>query len=255
MASDTPCVLAMMAHPDDIEILCGGTLVRLRDAGWRVALATATHGDCGSAELDMAEISAIRTKEAEASAALLGAEYHCLELFDLFVLLNEPSIRAAVEVLRRVQPDVVITHSPADYMLDHEQASAIARTACFGAPIRNVATLVADPAPILDHIPHLYYADPIEGLDPLGNAITPSFWIDISEVMDRKEQLLACHASQRDWLLKHHGMDEYLRSMREWGEARGREVGVKYAEGFRQHLGHAYPHDNLLAETLGALTP
>ncbi|MCZ7599980.1 MAG: hypothetical protein M5U09_22725 [Gammaproteobacteria bacterium] len=96
------------------------------------------------------------------------------------MLLNEPSIRAAVEVLRRVQPDVVITHSPADYMLDHEQASAIARTACFGAPIRNVATLVADPAPILDHIPHLYYADPIEGLDPLGNAITPSFWIDIS---------------------------------------------------------------------------
>jgi len=255
MATEAPCVLALMAHPDDIEILCGGTLVRLRDAGWRVVLATATHGDCGSAELDPEVISDVRTKEAQASAALLGAEYHCLDLLDLFVLLNEQSIRAAVEVMRRARPDVVITHSPADYMIDHEQASAIARTACFGAPIRNVDTQADEPAPILDHIPHLYYADPIEGVDPLGNPIPPGFWIDISDAIDRKEQMLACHASQREWLLKHHGMDEYLRSMRDWGAARGKEVGVAYAEGFRQHLGHAYPHDNIIAATLGALHP
>ncbi len=255
MSAESPCVLALMAHPDDIEILCGGVLVRLREAGWKVVMATATHGDCGSAELDPDVISAIRTKEAQASAVLLGAEYRCLEQMDLFVLLNEVSIRAAVELLRLARPDVVITHSPADYMIDHEQASAIARTACFGAPIRNVDTQVDDPAPPIDHIPHLYYADPIEGLDPLGNPIRPGFWIDISTAIERKEALLACHASQREWLLKHHGMDEYLRSMREWGAARGAEVGVAYAEGFRQHLGHAYPHDNLLGETLGALLP
>jgi LmbE family N-acetylglucosaminyl deacetylase len=244
-----------MAHPDDIEILCGGTLVRLREAGWKVVMATATHGDCGSAELDADVISAIRTKEAEASAVLLGAEYRCLDLMDLFVLLNEDSIRRAVELIRRARPDVVITHSPADYMIDHEQASAIARTACFGAPIRNVDTQAADRAPAIDHIPHLYYADPIEGVDALGNPIPPGFWLDITTAIQRKEALLACHASQREWLLKHHGMDEYLRSMREWGAARGAEVGVAYAEGYRQHLGHAYPHDNLLGETLGALVP
>jgi len=253
MASQAPCVLALMAHPDDIEILCGGTLVRLREAGWRVVLATATHGDCGSAELDPEVIAAIRTREAEASAAMLGAEYLCLEQMDLFVLLNEESIRAAVEVMRRARPDVVITHSPADYMIDHEQASAIARTACFGAPIRNVATLAAEPAPVLDHIPHLYYADPLEGLDPLGNSITPGFWIDISDAMDRKEQLLACHASQREWLLKHHAWTSTA-SMREWGEARGRTSACATPRVPAAPRPCLSP-DNLLGETLGALRP
>lgn len=255
MTDSSRCVLAVMAHPDDIEILCAGTLLRLKAAGWRVALATMTHGDCGSAELSPAEISAIRTAEAEASARLLGASYRCADMLDLFVLLNETAIKRTTELLRQVRPDVVITHSPADYMLDHEQTSAIVRTCTFAAPIRNVATDVPAPAPHLDHIPHLYYADPLEGTDPLGRRIEPGFYIDISEVIDRKAELLACHASQREWLLRHHGVDEYLDSMRAWGAQRGAEVGVGHAEGFRQHLGHAYPHDNVIGEVLGALTP
>ncbi|MCC7493133.1 MAG: PIG-L family deacetylase [Fimbriimonadaceae bacterium] len=255
MANQQPCVLAVMAHPDDIEILCAGTLCRLRDLGWRVALATMTHGDCGSADLGPAEISAIRTAEAEASAARLGASYHCLDQLDLFVLFNEPTLKATVELLRQVRPDVLVTHSPQDYMLDHEQTSVLVRDAACGAPIKNVFTGAADPAAPLDHIPTLYYADPIEGLDALGNRITPGFYVDISATIDRKEQLLACHASQRDWLLKHHGIDEYLRSMRHWCEVRGAEVGVAYAEAFRQHLGHAYPADNVIGEALGALRP
>jgi hypothetical protein len=67
--------------------------------------------------------------------------------------------------------------------------------------------------------------------------------------------MLACHASQRQWLLKHHGMDEYLEAMRRWGRQQGERVGVAYAEGFRQHLGHSYPQDNRLAQLVGALQP
>ena len=63
--------------------------------------------------------------------------------------------------------------------------------------------------------------------------------------------MLAAHASQREWLLKHHGMDHYVGSMRDWSARRGREAGVAFAEGFRQHLGHSYPQDNLLAQLLG----
>ncbi|NUQ01170.1 MAG: PIG-L family deacetylase, partial [Armatimonadetes bacterium] len=199
------------------------------------------------------EIAAIRAAEAAASARLLGASYHCAGMLDLFVLLNEQAIKTTTELLRQVRPEVLITHSPADYMLDHEQTSAIVRTCAFAAPIRNVATDAPQPAPELEHIPHLYYADPLEGTDPLGRRIEPGFYVDISAEIDRKAELLACHASQREWLLKHHGVDEYLNSMREWGALRGAEVGVAHAEGFRQHLGHAYPHDNLLGETLGAL--
>ena len=173
---------------------------------------------------------------------------------DLFVLLNEASIKRCVELLRRVQPDVVITHSPEDYMLDHEQCSVIVRTATFGAPIRNLSTDAADPAPTLPKLPHLYYADPMEGMDKFGERIEPQFGIDITDVIELKERMLASHASQREWLLKHHGIDEYLLSMRHWGRVRGEEFGADYAEAFRQHLGHAYPHDNVIGDVLGSLT-
>ena len=74
-----------------------------------------------------------------------------------------------------------------------------------------------------------------------------TFWVDVTAQIEEKERLLACHASQRKWLLKHHGMDDYLRAMREWSAKQGRAAGVPFAEGFRQHLGHSYPQDNLVA--------
>ena len=80
----------------------------------------------------------------------------------------------------------------------------------------------------------------------------PAFGIDVSDVIGTKAQMLACHASQREWLLKHHGMDQYLQAMRDWSAARGRGCGVAFAEGFRQHLGHSYPQDNLLGDLLGS---
>jgi diadenosine tetraphosphatase ApaH/serine/threonine PP2A family protein phosphatase len=63
--------------------------------------------------------------------------------------------------------------------------------------------------------------------------------------------MLACHASQREWLRAHHGMDEYLDATRRHAEARGELIGAAAAEGFVQHRGHAYPHDDLLLELFG----
>jgi LmbE family N-acetylglucosaminyl deacetylase len=134
-------------------------------------------------------------------------------------------------------------------MVDHEMTSRLARAACFNAPIPNY--LADKKLTLMPHIPHLYYCDPVEGKDPLGQEIAPGFCIDISKVIDTKSRMLACHASQRNWLLKHHGMDQYLESMKEWSGKRGKLVGAAYAEGFRQHLGHSYPQDNLLRELLG----
>jgi LmbE family N-acetylglucosaminyl deacetylase len=103
----------------------------------------------------------------------------------------------------------------------------------------------------LDYIPHLYYADPIDGRDIYGQAIRPTTLVDISHVMDIKTNMLSCHQSQREWLRQHHGMDEYILSMKRMSESRGKLAGVSYAEGFRQHLGHAFPQNNLLLEELG----
>jgi LmbE family N-acetylglucosaminyl deacetylase len=249
----TDVALAVLAHPDDAEFLCAGTLIRLaRECGWRVEIATMTPGDCGSAEHTAEEIARTRRGEAAASAARLGGAYHCLEERDLFVFYDEPTVAKVTDLLRAVKPRVVFTHSPDDYHLDHEMTSRLVRAAAFNAPIPLFLAGHGGP-PATDHIPHLYYCDPIEGKDLLGRPVPAGFRIDVGGAIDEKSALLACHASQRNWLLKHHGMDQYLTAMRDWGATRGRECGVAFAEGFRQHLGHSYPQDNLIGDLLGAL--
>jgi LmbE family N-acetylglucosaminyl deacetylase len=247
-------ILSILAHPDDAEFLCAGAMIRLvREHGWQAHVATMTPGDCGSAELPAEEISRIRRREGANAAAMIGATYHCLEERDLLIFYNERTLAKVARLLRTVRPTLVLTHSPADYMLDHEVTSQIVRASAFNAPIPNY--LPDTQLARLEHIPHLYYCDAIEGKDAFGQPVPPSFCIDISEVLDTKVQMLACHASQRDWLLKHHGMDQYLESLRNWAQLRGESCGVRAAEGFRQHLGHSYPQDNLLGQVLGTLTP
>src|SRR3954467_1489639 len=218
-----PLALALLAHPDDIEFLCAGTLVRLaKGLGWRVHLATMTAGDCGSAEHGPADIAAIRTAEAVASANRLGAAYHCVGALDLRVYLTDDLVDRVVRLLAEVRPAVVFTHSPDDYHLDHEMTSKVVRAASFAAPIPNFLHGRWGDLRPLDHIPHLYYCDPVEGKDLVGRPIRPTFWVDGTRQMAAKEQMLACHASQRNWLIKHHGVDDYLRAMREWSAQQGR---------------------------------
>ncbi|MBI5835556.1 MAG: PIG-L family deacetylase [Armatimonadetes bacterium] len=247
-ASERRVAMCLMAHPDDCEILAAGTLAHLARRGWEVHIATMSPGDCGSADLGPEAISAIRRAEGAAGAAIIGATYHCLESRDLYIMFDEPTLRRVCSLMRAIAPSLVITNSPDDYMVDHEMASKLARSATFGYPIPNVV-----PGAILpgSGIPHLYYADALEGKDILGRPITPGLYVDIAETLDTKTEMLCAHASQREWLRAHHGMDQYVVSMKAWASKRGRECGLATAEGFRQHLGHAYPQDCLLARELG----
>jgi LmbE family N-acetylglucosaminyl deacetylase len=242
----TPRVLAIHAHPDDIEFQCAGTLALLKQKGCPIVMATMTPGDCGSAELGPDEISAVRRAEAQRAADLLGAEYLCLEFRDLSICVDNDSRRRVTEVIRKARPDIVITAPPVDYMSDHEMTSRLVRDATFNASCPNYLTRQWDPAPATQKIPHLYYVDPIEGMDWYGQPIAPDFIIDISATFDLKLKMLACHDSQRAWLRKQHGLDEYLEGCRRWSAQRGREIGVAYGEAFRQHRGHPYPHENVL---------
>jgi N-acetylglucosamine malate deacetylase 1 len=253
MASErtSPRILAIHAHPDDIELQCAGTLALLKRKGCPIVMVTMTAGDCGSAELEADEIARIRREEARKSAELLGADYDCGEFPDLLFDVSPDSRRRVTELVRRARPDIVLTAPPVDYMTDHEVTSRLVRDACFCAPIPNFKTQQWDPAPPTAHIPHLYYVDPIEGADWFGNPVACDFVVDISETFELKLQMLACHDSQRSWLRAQHGMDEYLESCRRWSSRRGEDIGAAYGEGFRQHLGHPYPHDNLLLEVLG----
>lgn len=244
-------ILSFMAHPDDAEFICTGTMIRLqREAGCTVAIATATSGDCGSVSHGPAEIARIRHGEAVAAAAVIGAEYHVAACSDVFIMYDAPTLRRFVEVLRKANPDIVFTHPPHDYMVDHEMTSKLVRTACFAAGMPNFLTLDPDPAPPTSGVPYLYYADPNEHQDIFGNPVPAGFMVDVTDVMPIKEEMLACHASQREWLRAHHGVDEYMEMMRRFARGRGKQLGCQYAEGFRQHLGHPYPQDNIVAGLL-----
>lgn len=241
---------AIFAHPDDVELMCAGTLSLLKKQGWEIHIATMTPGDKGSAEHSREEISSIRKAEAKKSAALLGATYHCLEFEDAYILYNRETITKTTNLLRKVQPSVVFTASPADYMVDHEMTSVIVQTACFCCGIKNMDIN----EPPFEPVPYLYYSDAMEGKNKLGSPVEPTLRVNISGEMPVKEKMLACHESQRNWLLKHHKIDEYILAMKRFAEIRGKEINTKYAEGFRQHLGHGYPQNNILKEILGELT-
>lgn len=244
-------VLAFMAHPDDVEITCAGTLTRLkREAGCEIAIATATSGDCGSMNHRPDEIARIRHREAQAAAAVLEAEYYCAGCLDILITYDAATIRAFTEIVRKARPNIVIACPPSDYMVDHEMSSRLVRTACFAASCPNLATGDIDPAPPGAGVPYLYYVDAVESKDLYGNPIEPQFIVDISGVMDVKEKMLASHASQREWLRAQHKMDHYIEVMKKAGAERGRRIGKAYGEGFRQHLGHGYPQDNIIAKLL-----
>src|SRR6266480_6691018 len=170
--------LAFLAHPDDAEILCGGTLIRLAESGWKIHIATATPGDCGTMTHNRFDISSIRTTEATKSAAMIGAIYHCLDERDGLVVYDKSTLQKSIDLFRRLAPTLIVTHAQDDYMMDHVEVSKLARAASFvfGAP--NISAFPLLPG---SKIPHLYYCDPIEGIDSLGRPAQPTTWVNVTE--------------------------------------------------------------------------
>lgn len=242
-------VLAIHAHPDDIETLGAGTLAVLARLGHAVKIATVTAGDLGSSEMDQAQTARTRHAEATAAAALIGAQYRCGEVGDLCVFNDDPTRRRVTELVRWAAPDVVLTASPADYHPDHEAVSQLVRDACFAASVPNYRT---GPSAALAGIPHLYFMDPIGGRNREGVRIVPDFGVDIAPVFEAKRAMLAAHVSQVEWVARQHGVPDQLQSMEAWCRRRGGDFGTEMAEGFRQYRHHPYPATPLLQELVGA---
>ena len=241
--STSMTVLAIHAHPDDLEILAAGSLALLAAAGHRIVMCTMTPGDCGSQDRPPHEIAAIRRGEAARAAVHIGASCMCAEFRDLAIFSDDVSRRRVTEILRSTRPEAVITAPPLDYMCDHEATSLLVRDACFGAPAPNYRTGVESPAAPLPAIPHLYFTSPIGGAPA-------EFYVDVASTFQIKRAMLAEHQSQRAWLLKHHGIDDYLEQMERWAREAGARAGVQLAEGFTQYKGHAYPASPLLQDLL-----
>lgn len=243
-------VLAAMAHPDDIELLCAGTLRLLVERGWELHCVTLSGGDMGAPRGSREAIREIRLSEAENAARVLGGTYAWAGLNDLAIYYCPEQLERVTDVVRRFAPDLVVTHSPECYMLDHEETSKLVRMACFAAGV----PLFPGPTPATTNgVPALYYADPFEGKDRFGRAVSADVYVDVTPVFDVRQTALACHASQREWLRSHHGVDDYLDANEASARASGERCDVGYAEGFRQHLGHGYPQHDLLGEALAGM--
>lgn len=226
-------ILAVGAHPDDIEILCAGTLVKYKKQGNEIFLAHLCDGGKGHAVIPSDELKEIRKKEADNSAEIIGAEIFHGDFPDLELYVNETSIKKGVNLIRRFKPDVVITHSPNDYQSDHRNTAKIMIDASYPASLPHYkgefeAHQVSYP---------IYFMDCIAGIDFL-----PSEYVDITGMIDIKEKMLLCHESQYKWLLEHHGID-YAELMKQLSAFRGMQCGVKYAEGFQmyQAWGRIFP--------------
>ncbi len=220
-------ILALGAHPDDIEILCGGTLARYRQAGHDVVMAHVCNGDCGHFVIPPAELAAIRAGEAAAAAAVIGAERLTIpKVGDLEPVPTDRRLRQqVVELIREARPDLIITHSPDDYMPDHVAVSELVFFASFTASLPNWQTGGSHPAHT--GVPPVYYMDTLA-----GTSFLPEEYVDISDTFATKVRMLECHQSQVRWLREHDNIDivDFITVM---ARSRGLQCGAQYAEGFR----------------------
>lgn len=226
--------LAAATHPDDIEFMMAGTLLRLKDAGCEIHLWNLADGCCGSNVLSRGEAATVRWSEARASAALAGGTAHPPLFHDLEVFYDQASLAKVASVIRRIQPDIILTQSPQDYMEDHQNTTRLVVSGAFTRGMKNVT--VDPPAPPYDKPVAVYHALPHGLNDALRQPVTPHFFTDITAVLPRKRAMLACHASQKQWLDETQGMDAYLDEMEGMGREAGRMSGrFEFAEGWRRH--------------------
>ncbi len=230
-----PSALALFAHPDDIEFVAAGTLLQLQARGWEIHYMNLCTGHGGSVQMDAATTRTTRLAEAKRAAEILGATFYPPICDDLELIYSVPLLKKVAAVVRAARPDIVLTHSPSDYMEDHQNACRLAVTAAFAHGIPNFDC--DPPAPAFFHDVTVYHAMPHGLCDPLRKKIHAGLYVDTTAVHGRKREALAAHASQKDWLDVSQGMDSYLVSMdgasRRVGELSG---AFEYAEGWRRHL-------------------
>ncbi len=217
-------VLAVGAHPDDLEILCAGTLAKYVKQGVKVTMAIATDGRGGHMVIPPKELAEIRHREAESSAKIIGADFYWLGDYVDIMLFEDIETRLRfVELIRKVKPELILTHSPEDYHPDHRIVSRLMFDASCVAGQKNVLT----ESPFHPGVQGLYYFDTLSGVN-----FRPAEFVNVTDTFETKREMLACHASQVSWLKDHDDVDMF-QMMEALIRARGAQCGVIYAEAFR----------------------
>ncbi len=224
-------VLAIGAHPDDLEILCGGTLARFRCEGHEVVMSYATRGELGNDNLTLQECFETRSREARDAAAIIEANLIPLAFDDNGVNPYDRSQQDRVlDLIREVEPNLILTHDTADYHPDHRAVSALVSWCVPLIAIRNYET----GHPALGHVPAILFMDTM-----LGVNFSPSEYVDISSAIEIKLRMLKAHASQLAFLKQYFRLDP-VEQVSVVARFRGMQAGVRYAEAFRPCLDYGH---------------
>lgn len=218
-------ILAIGAHPDDLESSCAGTLAKYAAQGHHVVMANLCNGALGG-QAPKEEMAAIRWREAQAAAMIIGAELIGPVFEDLGIYPNQSAREAVADIIRRARPDVIITSPQNDYHPDHVAASQLVFDASFLATLPNYKSS----EDVFPRLVPIFYMEPSSALDFL-----PSEYVDITETFDLKRKMLQCHESQVRWLEEYRHAD-LVGNVETINRFRGLQAGVKYAEGFRRLL-------------------
>lgn len=248
-----PAVLAIAAHPDDIEFGMAGTMLLLAEAGWELHCINVANGCCGAMDTGPEETAALRWEEAQASARLMNATLYPPLAHDLEITYTPELLKALTHVVRQARPRIVLTHAMEDYMEDHMITGRLAVTATFARGMPNFPA--TPPATPWEGEVAVYHAMPHGLRDRLGRLVRPGFLVDTASVIDTKEAALACHQSQKTWLDETQGMDSYLHEMRQLSAETARwSASFEHAEGWHRHnpLGFGYAKVDPLRAALGA---
>ena len=223
-------VLAITCHPDDIEINCAGTLAKCVKRGDKVTVCHVANGNLGHEIIAPDELRIMRANEAKNAGALAGIEVITCDIGDVMVHEGSKEQRdKVVDVIRKVDPDFIITHAPNDYMPDHVAVSRLVFDASFAASVPHYETEEKKSAKVTP----IFYMDNLAGL-----GFQPTEFVDISEEIDLKLQMLECHISQLKWMRDHDNID-FAEFVKTCARYRGLQCNSMYAEAFSQCL--VYP--------------
>lgn len=227
-------VFAFGCHPDDIEFLMSGTLFLLKEAGAEIHYMNPANGCLGTTEYPIEEIARIREEEGRNAAAFLGAEFHAGIVNDIEVLYTASLLRKVCSKVREIRPDIMLLLSLEDYMEDHMNAAKLGYTAAF---CRGMTNFVTDPArEAYGKKVAVYHAMPYGLYDMMNRPVRADFFIDVASNIEKKQEMLSRHVSQKKWLDESQGMDAYLNSMTEMTKNVGLQSRkFQYAEGWRRH--------------------
>lgn len=232
-------VFAIAAHPDDIEFMMAGTLLLLKKAGYEIHYMNIGSGNCGSTRHDYDTIKEIRLKEAKKAADILGAQFYPPFRDDMEIMYDLETLKHVSSIVRAVRPDVVLTHSPSDYMEDHTNTCRLAVSATFSRSMRNFTTEPPRPADDRDCV--LYHALPHGLTDNLRRVILPGAFVNTTAVFERKMEALRAHESQHHWLGVSQKLNSYLQTMNDISLKVGKMSGkYLHAEGWRRHLHYGF---------------